>query len=566
MNKEKNAKGKILFAIIAIMSIVIIGLVIYIFLGTKDKKTDETGNDNTPASELTTQLDNNTEDNEQKDNEDTDDTQTDITETDKPEETSESEESDISDDKADCYVTILSNNSWEANGSFAGQLDAKIINKSSSEIKNWSIELDLTDGAKLDSSWNGNYEENDGRLTITPVEYNGTVPASGELTDIGFILNVASKGDLQTIAESSRLLVNGKVYEAVENADNDSKTEEETEQSTAEPEDKGNTEEKDNTEETDNTDDKNTDAEGTPFDNHGKLSVSGTDLVDKNGNKFQLKGVSTHGMAWFPDYVNEDAFKTFRDDWGANIIRLALYTDEYNGYCSGGDQTYLKNLLDRGVNAATNLGMYVIVDWHVLRECNPQVYKEDAKVFFEEMSKKYADYDNVIYEICNEPNGGATWSDVKSYAEEIIPIVRANAPDAIIIIGTPNWSQDVDIASNDPVTGYDNLMYAIHFYAATHTDGIRSKAETAIANGLPIFVSEFSICDASGNGAIDYNQADKWFELIGKYNLSYCGWNVSNKDETSSLIKPSCNKVSGWVDDDLSDTGIWLKNQIKGKK
>lgn len=181
------------------------------------------------------------------------------------------------------------------------------------------------------------------------------------------------------------------------------------------------------------------------------------------------------------------------------------------------------------------------------------------------MSSLYKDYDNVIYEICNEPNGGTTWADVKSYAEEVIPIIRKNTKDALIIVGTPTWSQDVDIAAEDPVTGYDNIMYAVHFYAATHTDNIRNKVTTALSKGLPIFVSEFSICDASGNGAIDYDQAAKWFDLIDSNNLSYAAWNLSNKAETSSLIDSSCTKTSGWTDEDYSETGKWLKKQMHGE-
>ena len=191
--------------------------------------------------------------------------------------------------------------------------------------------------------------------------------------------------------------------------------------------------------------------------------------------------------------------------------------------------------------------------------------EEEAKAFFEEMSSLYKDYDNVIYEICNEPNGGTTWADVKSYAEEVIPIIRKNTKDALIIVGTPTWSQDVDIAAEDPVTGYDNIMYAVHFYAATHTDNIRNKVTTALSKGLPIFVSEFSICDASGNGAIDYDQAAKWFDLIDSNNLSYAAWNLSNKAETSSLIDSSCTKTSGWTDEDYSETGKWLKKQMHGE-
>ena len=147
----------------------------------------------------------------------------------------------------------------------------------------------------------------------------------------------------------------------------------------------------------------------------------------------------------------------------------------------------------------------------------------------------------------------------------MIPVIRKNDKDAVIIVGTPTWSQDADIAADDPIEGYDNIMYTIHFYAATHKENIRNKLKTARDKGLAIFISEFSICDASGNGGIDYGEAEKWMDLIREYNLSYAGWNVSNKDETSSLIKSSCTKTSGWTEDDLSETGIWLRKQIKGQ-
>ena len=250
-------------------------------------------------------------------------------------------------------------------------------------------------------------------------------------------------------------------------------------------------------------------------------------------------------MTWFPQYVSEETFKTLRDDWGANLIRLAMYTDtgDSYGYCSGGDKAEIKKLLDDGVGYASDLGMYVIIDWHILNDNNPNNHIEDAKDFFNTVSKEYAEYDNVLYEICNEPNGGTTWTDVKSYAETIIPVIRANDKDAIIIVGTPTWSQDVDIASEDPVTGYDNIMYAAHFYAATHKQELRDKISKAIDNGLPVFISEFSICDASGNGAIDYNEADAWFEFIDKYNLSYASWSLSNKAETASLFSSSSTTV-----------------------
>ena len=297
---------------------------------------------------------------------------------------------------------------------------------------------------------------------------------------------------------------------------------------------------------------------------HGALHLDGTRLVDQNGDPVQLYGMSTHGIAWFPDYVNYDAFQTLRDDWHTNCIRLAMYPHEYGGYCTGGDQNQLKNLVKTGVDAATDLGMYVIIDWHVLQEQDPNVYKEQAKAFLDEMSRTYADHTNVLYEICNEPNGSTTWDSVKSYAEEVIPVIRANDPDAVIIVGTPTWSQDIDKAKANPLD-FDNVMYALHFYAGTHKDVLWNRLDSCVQNGLPVFISEFGMCDASGNGANDFNSAQNWFNVIERYNLSFCCWNLANKNESSSVISPSCSKTSGWSEDDLSEDGKWIRDYFRSK-
>lgn len=312
----------------------------------------------------------------------------------------------------------------------------------------------------------------------------------------------------------------------------------------------------------DNSTDENVALSGTPYGVHGKLSVSGTQLVDKNGQAYQLKGVSTHGISWFPQYVSYDTFKYLREEWGANVVRIAMYTAEYNGYCSGGNKEELKALVKKGVDAATELGLYVVVDWHILSDSNPWTNKDEAVKFFQEMSSYYKNQDNIIYEICNEPNGGTSWSDIKSYANEIIPVIRANDPDAIIVVGTPTWSQDVDAASWDKITGYDNIMYTLHYYAATHKQWLRDKAQTAINNGCALFVTEFSICDASGNGALDKAEANLWLEFLNKNGISFIGWNLANKNESSSLFLSSCNKIYDFADGDLSDWAKWLRDAI----
>ena len=298
--------------------------------------------------------------------------------------------------------------------------------------------------------------------------------------------------------------------------------------------------------------------EKTPYELHGALQVKGNQIVDANGDNFQICGVSTHGLGWFPQYVNQDSFISLRDDFGANTVRLAMYTAEGEGYCTGGNKENLKKLVTNGVDYATKAGMYAIIDWHILHDLDPNVYKDEAKKFFEEMSQKYAGQDNVLYEICNEPNGGTTWAQVKSYAEEVIPIIRANDPDAIIIVGTPTWSQDVDVAIKDPITAYDNIVYAVHFYADTHKDNIRNKVKAAEDAGYAVLISEFSICDASGNGNNNIEEANKWIDLLDRYGIGFVAWNLSNKAESSSLISSSCSKTSGWTYDELSQSGQWL--------
>lgn len=298
---------------------------------------------------------------------------------------------------------------------------------------------------------------------------------------------------------------------------------------------------------------------------YGALHVEGTHLAAEDGTLVQLRGVSTHGLGWFPGYVNETMISQARQEWGCNVFRLAMYTAESNGYCTSDpkQKKNLKDLIDTGVKAAVEQDMYVIIDWHILSDSNPNTYKEEAKKFFAEMAKKYADVPNVIYEICNEPNGGTSWSAIKQYALEVIPEIRKHAPEAIIIVGTPTWSQDVDVAAKDPITGYDNIMYALHFYAATHQDSLRDKCKTAVAKGLPLFVTEYGICDASGSGAINEIQANKWIELLDSYGISHAMWNLSNKSETSAMIKSSCSKTSGLTADDLSPAGTWFVNMMK---
>jgi len=389
---------------------------------------------------------------------------------------------------------------------------------------------------------------------------------------VGVIVGMVTQQKMNTTAADSELVQSEEAMEGADEPEMDEteKTAESLEQEAGQ--DQAETDNaNENTGNDTNVNNQNSNTEGTalngktPVEAYGALQVKGNRLTDQYGNQVQLKGISTHGLSWYPQYVNEDFFRQMRDEWNVEIVRLAMYTAEYNGYCTGdeGNKQTLKNVVSEGVNHATNLGMYVIIDWHILSDGNPLTYKEEAKKFFAEMAERYQGYDNVIYEICNEPNGGASWSDIKNYANEVIPVIREKDKDAVILVGTPNWSQFVNEAAADPITGYDNLMYVLHFYADTHRDDLRNTLQNAYNQGLPIFVSEFGICDAAGSGANNVEEANKWINLMDQNGISYCIWNLSNKDESSAFFKANCSKTSGFTGEDLSEEALWYLDVLK---
>ena len=317
----------------------------------------------------------------------------------------------------------------------------------------------------------------------------------------------------------------------------------------------------------------------TPVGRHGKLSVQKVDgyaapiMVDQNGVPTQLRGASTHGMHWFPQYVNQNAFQTLRDDWGINMVRLVCYPRDGGsvGYLTGGDSTkqQLDTLIQNGVDYATKLGMYALVDWHV-HAYNPNEYLKEAKIFFTKYATMYKDHDNVLYEICNEPTGTNWYSgngkDLYTYCSEVIKTIRAIDPDAIIICGTNTWSQDVDQVAAKPMKalGYENIMYTFHFYSASHKENLMKKVRLATKDGTPIFVTEFGICSADGNGSYDPESADRWIALLDELNISFACWSYSNCNEKSAYFKSSCSNAGGdWTADDLTTTGKWLINTCR---
>ncbi len=301
---------------------------------------------------------------------------------------------------------------------------------------------------------------------------------------------------------------------------------------------------------------------------NGKLSVVGPDLVNQYGDKIQLYGLSTHGIQWFGRFINFNTISEIQEEFGNNIIRFAFYTDE-DGYCIGSSERKKQMLkdLERGIEIATALGLYVIVDWHMVgannvKDKNPLTYLEESKEFFSYISEKYQDHDNILYEIMNEPNGSTTWDDCKKYANEVIPCIRKNT-NAIILVGNPRWTADLTSVMASPLVGYTNIMYTYHFYAADHSR--TTQVETAYDAGFPVFISEFGFMYSDGDGAISTKNGEKWKQVLDSRNISYVAWNISNSKGSASIFKTSTTDHADLSDDNLKTWGIYLKNWYKEK-
>ncbi len=300
---------------------------------------------------------------------------------------------------------------------------------------------------------------------------------------------------------------------------------------------------------------------------YGQLAVKNGKLVSEQGVVVSLRGLSSHGLNWYPEYTNASAMATLKK-YGANVFRIAMYTDQSGGYAYEPEQN--KKHMYMAIENVLSQDLYAIVDWHVMRDENPLVHIELAKQFFKEVSAHYAGHEGIIYEICNEPNGNTTWEDICKYAQEIIPIIRENSPEAIILVGTPNYSSDLSAPMEAPLE-YENIMYSYHKYinilkADMYDAGLLGKAMQV---GFPVFVSEWGLAygDLESENGECYNgeelhmeQAYEFVRYMGEHDLSWCGWSLSNKSEPRSMIRSECNKLSGWTQEDMT-LGGWFMAQ-----
>lgn len=294
----------------------------------------------------------------------------------------------------------------------------------------------------------------------------------------------------------------------------------------------------------------------TVVETHGKLSICGKRLVDENGDPVQLRGVSYPWHNWWPGFFNALSVEYFVRQWQCSVIRVPLGVEKEKGYLEQPEA--LEKFILPVVEAAIEAGVYVIIDWHA-----HEIHRDEATAFFDSMSRRYAGKP-VLYEIFNEPWGDDyTWAEVKEYAVDIMTTIRKNDPKGIILVGSPRWDTAIEDVQKDPIAGFDNFAYTVHFYAKTTPN--TWTAQFAFDHDLPVFISECGGMSADGQDDPDEAAWKGWVEWLKVNKVSWCAWTVPYFVEGGKTPETYKGAFYGWSESDLTDWGKMVREGIMDK-
>ncbi|MEU0274360.1 cellulase family glycosylhydrolase [Streptomyces sp. NPDC006307] len=425
-----------------------------------------------------------------------------------------------------CKVDYTITNQWQ--GGF--QAGVKVTNLGS-PITGWTLKFTLPDaGQKVVQGWNATWSQSGSTVSAAGVDWNRTL-ATGAAADLGFTGSFTGANPKPTAFTLNGVACTGSVGGEEPPPDPDPNPNPGT---------------------------------GTPVSINGQLHVCGVNLCNQYNRPIQLRGMSTHGIQWFSKCYNNASLDALAKDWKSDLFRIAMYVQE-GGYET--DPAGFTARVNSLVDMAEARGMYAMIDFHTLTPGDPNYNIERAKTFFASVAARNAGKKNVIYEIANEPNG-VSWAAIKSYAEQVIPVIRAADPDAVVIVGTRGWSSlgvsdgsnETEIINN-PVNA-TNIMYAFHFYAASHQDNYRATVSRA-ASKLPLFVTEFGTVTYTGGGAVDQASSKAWLDLLDQHKIGYANWTYSDANEGSAAFKPgTCNGTDYSSSAVLTESGALLKSRI----
>jgi|GEM_PF-1075271 len=446
-----------------------------------------------------------------------------------------------------CKVDYAISSQW--GGGFGANVT---ITNVGDAVSGWTVGWTFANGQKVTQLWNGVVTQSGANVSVKDAGYNGNL-AKGATTSFGF--NGSWSG---TNAVPTQFTVNGAVCTGTATGTptatpttTPSSTPTATQTPTATPTP------------TPTTTTPPPPTGTTPLAINGQLHVCGVNLCNQYNKPIQLRGMSTHGLQWFSQCYTDASLNTLANDWKADVLRIAMYVNEKGYETDPAGFTAKVNTL---VDMAEARGMYAIIDFHILTPGDPNVNLANAKTFFQNVATRNANKKNVIYEIANEPNG-VSWDQIRTYANQVIPVVRNADPDSVVIVGTRGWSSlgvsngatSSEIVAN-PIA-FSNIMYTFHFYAASHYDSYRNELRSAAAK-LPIFVTEFGTTSATGGGTVDIGSSTTWLDLLDSLKISYANWTYSDADESSAAFKSGSCYAGNFGTGQLSQSGAFVRSRI----
>jgi len=412
-------------------------------------------------------------------------------------------------------------------------------------LDGWTVGWTFASGQKVTQLWNGTVSQSGNAVSVRNVAWNGAVRTGGTAS-FGFNGSWSGSNPVPTQFTVNGTTCTGSVTTTPTPTSTPTPTQTPTPTATPTP-----------------TPTATQPTGTTPLAINGQLHVCGVNLCNQYNKPIQLRGVSTHGLQWFPSCYNTASLDTLANDWKADVLRIAMYVNE-DGYTTN-PAAFTAKVNDL-VDQAEARGMYAIIDFHTLTPGDPNVNLDNAKTFFKNVATRNAAKKNVIYEIANEPNG-VSWEQIRTYANQVIPVVRAADSDAVVIVGTRGWSSlgvsngssSAEIVAN-PVA-FSNIMYTFHFYAASHTDSYRNEVRNA-ASKLPLFVTEWGTTSATGGGTVDIASSTAWLDLLDSLKISHVNWTYSDANESSAAFKAGTCSGSSYGTSQLSQSGQFVRSRI----
>lgn len=269
-----------------------------------------------------------------------------------------------------------------------------------------------------------------------------------------------------------------------------------------------------------------------------RISVKGNKFVNPAGETMLFRGVSIAD----PDKIdseghwNRELFVAVKD-FGANLVRLPVHPVAWRGRTP---EKYLE-LLDQAVNWCTELGMYVIIDWHSIGNLKAGMFQSpmyetsvpETLAFWRTIAFHFRGHHTVaFYELFNEPThfrgmlGEMSWTEWRDLNEEMIGVIRAIDQETIPLVAGFDWAYDLDFLRYEPVRA-ENIGYVTHPYANKRSRPWEPKWEENFAFAAarwPMIATEIGFSLKPGEVVDDDHYGNRITRFLEEHGIGWMAW------------------------------------------